>query len=271
MGPMVIAVTCIKKNDEEKLSQIGVKDSKILSEKERERQFAEIVQVVSEFSFVRIDAAEIDELRDRKSLNEVEAMRIGQLLNGLKTKPDQVYVDSPDPISSNFAKRIRKYINFDPIIKAEHKADVNYLIVGAASISAASIFTNENSLTTLVISMICLSRSFSESILLSLTPISASLSSSFFCMHETAMTIGPTHGHLPASSTPAMRIQTPKTNRRCVLKRLLHRSCCFSQAFLLKRLLHLRGKFFKKFNSAVFRQCLNISKPFLNYGHSRKN
>ncbi len=136
VGPMVIAVTCIKKNDEEKLSQIGVKDSKMLSEKERERQFAEIVQVVSEFSFVRIDATEIDELRNRKSLNEVEAMRIGELLNGLKTKPELIYVDSPDPISSNFAKRIRKYINFNPIIKAEHKADVNYPIVSAASIIA---------------------------------------------------------------------------------------------------------------------------------------
>ena len=136
MGPMVIAVSCIQKNDEDKLAEIGVKDSKMLSEKERERQIIEITKVVSEFSFVKIDAAEIDELRDRKSLNEVEAMRIGQLLNGLKTKPALVYVDSPDPISSNFAKRIKKYINFDTIIKAEHKADVNYLIVGAASIIA---------------------------------------------------------------------------------------------------------------------------------------
>ena len=133
---MVIAVSCIKKNDEEKLSEIGVKDSKLLTEKERERQIVEIRKVLEESSFVKIDASEIDELRDRKSLNEVEAMRIGQLLNGLKTKPELIYVDSPDPISSNFAKRIRKYINFDANIKAEHKADVNYLIVGAASIIA---------------------------------------------------------------------------------------------------------------------------------------
>ena len=133
---MVIAVSCIEKNDEEKLTEIGVKDSKMLSMKERERQFAEIVRVVKEFSFVRIDAVEIDTLRDWKSLNEVEAMRIGGLLNGLKTKPDLIYVDSPDPISSNFAKRIRKYINFETIIKAEHKADVNYPVVSAASIIA---------------------------------------------------------------------------------------------------------------------------------------
>ena len=136
VGPMVIAVSCIEKNNEEKLAEIGVKDSKMLSAGERERQFAEIVKVVREFSFVKVDAAEIDALRDRKSLNEVEAMRIGGLLNGLKTKPELVYVDSPDPISSNFARRIRKYINFETIIKAEHKADANYLIVGAASIIA---------------------------------------------------------------------------------------------------------------------------------------
>ncbi len=135
-GPMVLAVCCIRKKDEEKLIDLGVKDSKLLPVKERERQFIEIKKLVNEFSSVHVPAEEIDSLRTRKSLNEIEAMRIGLLLNNLKQKPEIVFVDSPDIIEKNFSKRIKKYLNFDCIIKSEHKADLNYPIVSAASIIA---------------------------------------------------------------------------------------------------------------------------------------
>lgn len=143
LGPMVLAVTTIQKKDEEKLIGLGVKDSKQLSLGERQRQFSEIKKLVEEFNFVKVDAAEIDCLMDRKSLNEVEAMRIGYLLTYLKRKPDAIYVDSPDIIAGNFAKRIRKYISFDCIIKTEHKADENFPIVSAASIIAKVERDNE--------------------------------------------------------------------------------------------------------------------------------
>ena len=134
IGPLVISVACIEKRDEEKLIELGVKDSKLLSARERERQFRELKKILKEFRFVRIEAEEIDSLRDRKSLNEVEAMRVGELLEGLEEKPEVVYVDSPDVISSEFEKRIRKFISFNPIIRAEHKADQKYPVVSAASI-----------------------------------------------------------------------------------------------------------------------------------------
>lgn len=136
LGPMVLAVCCIHKRDEEKLIELGVKDSKLLSVKERERQFVQIKSLVNEFNSIHVPAKEIDVLRDRKSLNEIEAMRIGLLLNGLKEKPEIVFVDSPDIIQENFSSRIKKYLNFDCIIKSEHKADLNYPIVSAASIIA---------------------------------------------------------------------------------------------------------------------------------------
>ncbi len=136
IGPMVLAVAVVRKEDEEKLKKIGVKDSKLLSPRERERQEKEIVKVVSEFGTIQISAKEIDTLRDRKSLNEIEAMRIGMLLNNLKEKPHLVYVDSPDPKQSSFAERIRNYIDFNCTIVSEHKADINYPVVSAASILA---------------------------------------------------------------------------------------------------------------------------------------
>ncbi|MFH1664500.1 MAG: ribonuclease HII [archaeon] len=142
-GPMVLAVCCIHKKDEEKLVELGVKDSKLLTAKERERQFIEIKAIAKEFNSVKVEAKEIDFLRDRKSLNEIEAMRIGFLLNNLKEKPEIVFVDSPDVIEKNFAERIKRYLSFDCIIRSEHKADLNYPVVSAASIIAKVERDNE--------------------------------------------------------------------------------------------------------------------------------
>lgn len=136
LGPMVLAVATIEKKKEDILLEIGVKDSKLLSPEQRTEQNSQLKDILNEFSFTAIDANEIDSLRDWKSLNEIEAMRIGLLLNGLKQKPELVFIDSPDIIQDNFGKRIRKYINFETTLKTEHKADFNYPIVGAASIIA---------------------------------------------------------------------------------------------------------------------------------------
>lgn len=136
LGPLVMAIACISKENEDKLIEIGVKDSKLLSLQQREIQLPQIKKVISEFEIVKIEASEIDELRNRQSLNEIEAMKAGALLNSLKVKPDVVYVDAPDVIAHRFGVRIEKYISFPVEIKSEHKADINYPIVSAASIIA---------------------------------------------------------------------------------------------------------------------------------------
>ncbi len=136
IGPLVLAVAVIEKRNEDELLKIGVRDSKQLSAKQRNVQFGSIKKALSEFATIHILPEEIDSLRDRKSLNEIEAMKIGALLNGLKKRPSVLYVDAPDVIEENFAGRIRKYISYEIVIKSEHKADVNYPIVSAASIIA---------------------------------------------------------------------------------------------------------------------------------------
>lgn len=136
LGPMVLAVATIEKSLEENLLEIGVKDSKLLTKLQREEQFGPIKKTLHEFATSHIFPQEIDSLRTWKSLNEIEAMRIGGLLNGLKQKPEIVFIDAPDIKQENFAKRIKKYINFETILRSEHKADVKYPIVSAASIIA---------------------------------------------------------------------------------------------------------------------------------------
>lgn len=136
IGPMVLAVAVIDSDDEASLRELGAKDSKVVPVDERERMYPLLQNVLSAHSTVHINAPEMDELMDRVSLNEIEAMKIGSLLNQLPLKPKVVFVDSPDPIADNFGKHIQNYLSYKPKIVAEHKADVNYPIVSAASILA---------------------------------------------------------------------------------------------------------------------------------------
>lgn len=136
LGNMVLGIALIEKKKEEKLVELGVKDSKLLPPKTREKFYKKLPKLLKEFNSMHVTAKEIDTLRTRKSLNEIEAMGIADLLNNLKHRPDVLFVDSPDPIQGNFGERIRKYLSFDVVIRSEHKADLNYPIVAAASIIA---------------------------------------------------------------------------------------------------------------------------------------
>jgi len=133
---MVLCVACIEKKDEEKLLELGVKDSKLLTPEKRTVLEKEIKKIVKEFRLVSIEASELDRLMDRHSLNEIEAMKIGRLLNELNEKPEIVFIDSPDIIEKNFGERIKKYLNFKTLLRTEHKADLHHLACSAASILA---------------------------------------------------------------------------------------------------------------------------------------
>jgi ribonuclease HII len=51
-------------------------------------------------------------------------------------KPDTVYVDAADRLTDRFAEHIQENLTFNPKIVSEHKADLKYPIVSAASIIA---------------------------------------------------------------------------------------------------------------------------------------
>ncbi|MFA5105541.1 MAG: ribonuclease HII [Candidatus Micrarchaeia archaeon] len=135
VGSMFLCVLYCKKEDEPKLRKIGVKDSKLLSPKRREEIEPEIRKMCS-VKLVEVDAEEITALMDTASLNEIEAMKIAHALNSVKSKPEIVYVDSPDNIPKNFELRIRKYLNDRMHIISQNKAESRFPIVAAASIVA---------------------------------------------------------------------------------------------------------------------------------------
>ncbi|MCX6803369.1 MAG: ribonuclease HII [Candidatus Diapherotrites archaeon] len=138
-GPMVITLAVCDKSVEKELKKMGVKDSKLLLPNKRKSLIEDIKKMIVEEKTSIIKPLKINDLMAQYSLNEIEAMEIGELINSLKETPEIVYIDSPDAVKGAFEKRIRKYLNKERQkikIIAENKADVNYVIVGAASIIA---------------------------------------------------------------------------------------------------------------------------------------
>ena len=138
IGDLVIGGVLVDAEGETQLHKLGVRDSKLLTPKQREQMKKEIKKIAVEHHTVSISAKEIDELRKRMSLNEIEAMKMAELIEKCKKKPVHILIDLPDPTAEGFLKRVRKYTHLDHKIKltVEHKADENYPVVSAASIIA---------------------------------------------------------------------------------------------------------------------------------------
>jgi len=136
IGPMVIAGVLLDNSKEAALRKMGARDSKLLTPEKREKLEPKIRKLAKEVHFIKIEAPEIDEKRRHMSLNELEALKMAELIEAFDNKPDKVIIDLPDPDGDKFVNRIKKYIALDIETIAEHKADVHYVEVSAASIIA---------------------------------------------------------------------------------------------------------------------------------------
>ncbi len=136
IGPMVFGAVVIDKRDESELTRLGVTDSKLLLRDKREELFDKIKDLAVEYKILSVSAAQITEWMKTASLNDVEAIKTAEMINSLTHKPDLCYVDCPDVIPSRYSKSIKNLCEKDTHIIAEHKADMNYKVAGAASILA---------------------------------------------------------------------------------------------------------------------------------------
>ena len=138
IGPMVIAGILIDEDKVPELKKIGVKDSKLLTPKQRDNLFSKILKIIDDSKLISISAQEIDSRASvGLNLNELEALKCSEIIKALK--PDRVYIDSPTaPRAGKFADMISAHLPKDMHVDiiAEHKADLNHLEVGAASILA---------------------------------------------------------------------------------------------------------------------------------------
>ena len=138
IGPLVIAGVIIEEEKLDRLKTLGVRDSKQLPPPERTRLSKEIPGIVDDYHVLEIGAEELDRIVNRapkfQRLNLLEARVMAQVIE--KLKPQLAYVDSSDTRTERFKNNILDRLSFTPRIVSEHKADVNYPVVSAASIMA---------------------------------------------------------------------------------------------------------------------------------------
>ncbi len=138
IGPLVIAGVSVEENDLPKLADIGVKDSKLLSPQKRETLATQIRKLALNCHVVFLSPVEIDHVVETGKrlhrLNRFEAQAMARVIAILK--PDVAYVDASDVIADRFGEHIAENLDFTLKIVSEHKADITYPIVSAASIIA---------------------------------------------------------------------------------------------------------------------------------------
>lgn len=137
IGPMVIAGVLIESKDIPRLKAIGVKDSKLLTPEKRRLLFKEIGKMAKAYSVIKISPGEIDNAVDSETtnLNWLEADKMIEVIKQLDTA-DIVYIDCPSNNISAYTNYLEKKLKKKTNLRVEHKADLKYEVVGAASIIA---------------------------------------------------------------------------------------------------------------------------------------
>jgi ribonuclease HII len=138
LGPMVIAGIGV--SSEDRLADLGVKDSKLLMPKERERLYVQIRRRCR-VATVTINAQEIDVIRTEMTLNACLARAHAQVIN--KISPARAYVDACDVNCFRYAEMVRAHLLPECEIVSEHHADEKFPVVSAASIVAKVVRDRE--------------------------------------------------------------------------------------------------------------------------------
>jgi ribonuclease HII len=137
IGPMVMAGVLIDEEQSAQLKKLGVKDSKLLSPELRNQLFEKIIAIVRDYEVRIVSAEEIDSALNSPSLNLnwLEATKSAEIINRLM--PDKAIVDCPSTNTEAYKAYLKnKLIKKETKLIAEHKADVKYPVVSAASIIA---------------------------------------------------------------------------------------------------------------------------------------
>jgi len=138
IGPLVVAGVAVKAENLHLLTELGVKDSKLLTIEKREALYPEILKLTENHRVIKILPYQIDKAvfstRTLHKLNRLEAQTMAKIIETLK--PDEAYVDAADVIERRFGNHISEYLTIKTKIISQHKADSTFPVVSAASIIA---------------------------------------------------------------------------------------------------------------------------------------
>lgn len=138
IGSMFVGGFLVEEEKLEELSELGVKDSKKLSNQKRER-INDQLSSIGEVFLEEFEASEIDDLMEVMTINQIEIKGFADLIE--RADPDRVIIDLPEPDGDRFISKLRELLpeKFEDVeFIAEHEADDNYDVVSAASIAAKS-------------------------------------------------------------------------------------------------------------------------------------
>ncbi len=141
IGPMILAGVLLDKNIETSLKKYNIKDSKQLRHSKRIELSKIIKESALNYYIVKAIPEQIDSAINSKiNLNTLEAIKTAEIINNLNNKKEKikVIVDCPSVNTNAWKKTLLNFIEDmeNLTIICEHKADVNYLSVSAASILA---------------------------------------------------------------------------------------------------------------------------------------
>lgn len=137
IGPMVICGILVDSDRLQELVKIGAKDSKTLTHKRRLVLKEQIEKITAKIEIRTVSAADIDRLRKRTTLNEIEVTEFASIAKALN--PKEIYLDAADVKAERFGSKIGELSGIalkGAKIVSEHKADAKYPVVSAASIIA---------------------------------------------------------------------------------------------------------------------------------------
>jgi ribonuclease HII len=134
LGPMVVAGIKIHKSKLKHLHLMGVKDSKKLAPRTREKLYRKILRIVDGYYVCKVTPRKIDRFVCMKKLNALEANTMAVIIN--KLKPQEAFVDSCDVSPERFRVAVMSTLTCAVRIDSSHHADSNNIAVSAASIVA---------------------------------------------------------------------------------------------------------------------------------------
>jgi len=138
IGPLVVAGVAVKTENMQFLTELGVKDSKLLTAKKREALYPEIIKLTENHHIIKVPPAQIDKVvlssRVLHKLNRLEAQTMAKIIEILK--PNEAYVDAADVLEDRFGYHISECLKIKIKIVSQHKADRTFPVVSAASIIA---------------------------------------------------------------------------------------------------------------------------------------
>jgi ribonuclease HII len=131
MGPLVICGICV--SSDSRLRELKVKDSKQLTPEKRE-MLDKAIRDIADTELIEVSASEIDSMRSRLTMNQIEAKMFSMIVNRLA--PDEAYLDAADASESEFERMVCSELKCRPRVVSKHKADQLFPVVSAASIVA---------------------------------------------------------------------------------------------------------------------------------------